>query len=340
MVAPAYTNGPWNFDANNDCSETATLDSKRHALWQTKESLVGFSAWSVVASSDSSTVKQIGDASPDLWTAWSDVVFGVGAHSWCILENSVTGEQLCLDAFSSNTQRVVVAYSPDGVYATDGTTSARPTATYELELATDSYDALGSASLDGIIVHAMMSNDSTCTRFVWHQKASTSYGDFVIILENLVNTPSQWSSTYKRGVYLHSNSVVLGTTNITKSPLLANWDNQMRVYMVDATPFAGWLLVWPTAECFGDFDTANAALPLMKQTDYQSLMGGYMISKIGIWRSGTSRSGSMGRLQDLYWANHSHDTYQTFGNPSGLKRWVKIGCLMMPWDGSEPLEVT
>ena len=80
MSVPALENGPWVFDVNNDCSESTTENCKRHVCWQTKESMVALSVWSVVASSDSSSVKNIGDASPDLWVAWANVISGTGAH--------------------------------------------------------------------------------------------------------------------------------------------------------------------------------------------------------------------------------------------------------------------
>ena len=341
MGAPALENGPWNFDVNNDCSETATLDSKRHACWQTKESLAGFSAWSVVASSDSSSVKNIGDASPDLWTAWSNVVFGVGAHSWIILENSVTGEQLCIDCNTADVQQVSILCSATGAFNTDGTTSARPTSSETRDIITaGSRDALGATTLDGIIVHAMISNDSKCTRFTWHQMGTTSNtGDFVVLLEEAVNTPSQWTGSFKRVVYTHGSNISLDTVNTGKSPKELELDltERMYAYLVDATPYAGWNGSRVTCECLGDLAN-SAAESIYGNAVYSAFLEGYSVQPIGLFRPYATRGGGIGRLQDVHWAHRAHDTYDTYDG-SGSREWIKIGCLLLPWNGTPPLEV-
>ena len=184
MTLPVLENGPWVFSVNHDCSESSALNSKRHALWQVKESLVSFDAWSVVASCDSSSVKNIGDGSPDLWTTWANVVFGSGANSWVILENSVTSEQILIHCKTTTVERFDLYYSATGAFNTDGTTTDSPTYTEGFWLAgASNLNAIGSSSINGIVVHAMTSADSKCTRFYLHQRYGTLSGGYLAVFE-------------------------------------------------------------------------------------------------------------------------------------------------------------
>lgn len=338
MSVPALDNGPWTFNVNNDCSEPVLNDTKRHSIWQLKECLKGFSAWSVIASSDSVSVKNIGDASPDLWSAWSNVV-GANpgtAHSWIILENSVTGEQICFDTRGTSYQTDVV-WSQSGAFNTDGSITNRPTASESQDLCVSS--TIVGSSGDGAVVHAMISNDDKCTRWSIHSRDNSSNGDWFGMLEEVVNTPSVWTGTFKRAG-LAIQSTALSTANTSKSPQAAIFGTTTaawRAYLADATPYEGWNTCNSTAECWGSF-SSDGGRPFFKNGNLQGWLGGFPVSAIGLYRTLIERGGSLGRFQDIYWAHEYHNTYDTYDGV-GSREWIKIGGFMLPWNGTQPLEV-
>jgi len=121
--------------------ETTLAAQFQSALFQLKEFLIeaGPGAWSVVASSDSST-----SGASDLWVTSANVVRGTGAHSWIALRSpegfqpgtsgTGTGDQsrvwLVLDARYANDHQAEISLhrtAPSG-----GSTTAAPTSANQL----------------------------------------------------------------------------------------------------------------------------------------------------------------------------------------------------------------
>lgn len=339
MTLPVLINGPWTFSVNHDCTETVANDTRKHALWQLKESLISFAAWSVVASSDSISVKNIGDASPDLWITWANVVGGTSAHAWVVLENSTTGEQVCLDVANPSYHNLNCIYSATGSFSTDGTTTTRPTDTESYVLYPITSYWFESAA-DGAIVHAMISADNKITRWYIHQRRGAAHGGWFIGLEEMKNPPAVWTSTHKRASFAAVASISsadLSTAQYPRASELSTSIPRWICYQKDSTPYEGWNLCSSTAECSGGLYN-NDGKPFYKNTVLQTWLGGYPVSPIGIYREDTLRGGSMGRIQDMYWGQESHFTYDTYDGV-GSKEWIKFGCFMVPWDGSTPLDV-
>jgi len=335
MANPSQTNGPWVFSVNNDCSEVAENDTIKHSMWQLKESLVSFSEWSVVASSDSSSVKNIGDGSPDLWTAWADLVWGNPgvAHSWIILENSVTGEQLCIDCNTGVYSWFEVVYSATGSFAVDGTTSDRPTDT-ESVIIKDRIRRTFDAGLDGAVVHAMISADGKCTRWCISQRDATYYGGWYVGLEELVETPTVWTSAHKRCVFVWDWDISVFNTPSGKDPRALYFDSdRWRCYLEDDTPYAGWDACYSTCECYNGFNV-NGGDAVYRNVNNLTWLGGYSAAPIGIYRVDAERGGSLGRLQDIYWAPYAQDTYDM--SDATKQDWIVFGCFMVPWNDTVP----
>lgn len=334
MAIPALINGPWVFDVNIDCSEASVADTCKHVWWQIKESLVAL-GWSVVASSDSVSVKNIGDADPDLWVSWSDVISASsGPHSWIIIESPITGEQVLFDRLVAFETRGNSRFSPNGTFNADGTTSAAPTYTFSLGLMSPGYDFIDTGA-DGAIVHVMTSNDGKCTRIFVHQKDGTGYGDAVILLEDPVNTPAAWTGSTKKASYYTAHSTVCSATNTLKSPTVAELSTITE-------PPGIWYAFFPSPlsapHATPTYEVFQGSPVFDNNVLHTGLAEGYPIGAIGLYGDHVF-GGGLGKFQDMYWAHGAHDTYDTYDG-TGAREWIKLGALLVPWNGSAPVEVS
>lgn len=337
MTIPALENGPWTFDVQNVCGEGESEEViAKEILLQIKNSMVALS-WSVVASCDSVSVKNIGDADPDLWVDVSDVVFSSsGDRSWIILENSITGEQFCINYTGSNYTYCYFRIAPDGTFNADGTTSGRPTTSGGTYLIVNgSVKTFISYPCDVAFVHIMMSADKKCTRIVIHYEAGSNSGSRVLLLDEVINTPAPWIGALKR-CYTQwvREAPAMSAVNTGKGPLIQDWEheNMWLCYLQDATPYSGYNYAYPTSEGYNGL-VSNASMPSKYSTYVTEFLDGYLCSQIGLFRDHADHGGGLGRLQDIYWAQDSHDTMDTYDS-GGSRQWVKFGCLMLPWDGS------
>lgn len=331
MGAPAHER-TWTFSLNHDESGASVNDTCKNAYFRIKSIIAGFSAWSVVASSNASSVKNIGDASPDLWSSTSDITFaGEGvAHSWVVLENSVTGVQICIDCIGATYTKVRILCSHDGSYNTDGTTTDRPTAGYDLFLVSHGFHFI-SPTTDGAVVHGMISDDNKSTRIIVHQRDGSNNGDSILFLEGIADPIASWEEQERMFCPRWQADVNLSTTNTLKDPRLSIYGSNFYVSPVNGL----WISVYPTSECYNAFG-GDAGTFIASIGQDQDWSGGYPVNPIGLYKAGY---GSMGRLRDLYFANTNHDTYDLY-DEAGSKDWIKIGCFLLPWDGSStPLEV-
>lgn len=345
MGLPTLENGPYVFNVNNRFTESNTTNKTLRGILECKNALVALggagSIWSVVASCDSTTVKNIGDASPDLWSELADIVGGSGAHSWCILENGTTGAQLCIDLSNSDERYVHWRYSYGGNFNADGTTSTRPTDSEGTDLKSVSYTTFSSGTgANTIVIHAMCSADHKTTRIFTHEKDSSgNNGGTALCIEEAVNTPSEWTATYKTVLVKFHDHITLSQTSYLKSPLIKEISDaeRMVVYMKTAEPYEAWNSVYATCECYGTLD-GGVATPIHELNVSLELQGGYPISPIGLYEAASgSNGGSWGRLRDIYFGQRLHDTLSTYPNDAS-RLWVKFGCFVVPWNGEQPLD--
>lgn len=341
MSVPALTNGPWTFSVNNDCTQGSYIDTQRCATLQVKTSLVSFSAWAVVASCDSVSVKNIGDGSPDLWADWATDLVNANAgiaHSWIILQNSTTGEQLCIDLNISTAGRFDVWYSATGSFNTDGTTTNRPTDTESVRMWLNTHNFMETAAR-GAMVHAMISADNKCTRFFVSTRYGSRSGAWFGCLEELYGTPAVWTSTHKRLLYIPSASIATADTPPSQDPKLSFLDGlKWWAYLKDASPYEGWNVAYSSCECYKGF-YANNGDPFFRIDRDQDWNGGYPCSPIGIFRESATRGGALGAMKDIYFGSYFHDMYSTYDGDTP-REWIKMGGLIVPWNGSIPAYIT
>ena len=328
----------WNYSVNHDATEGVFADMCKHAIYLLKEAIASFSQWSVVASSDSVAVKNIGDASPDLWTDWTtDIVNATGAHSWVVLENSVTGGQLCIDMLMSSVNLMDVVYSATGAFNADGTTNARPTDSESIYI----HDTLlyAPSATDGMVVNAMCSSDGKITRCYVHCLSGASRGGFFFGLEEMTGVPSQWTSAIPQAVLRTNVAVNTSTTPTQQSPRIAYFDSPSELnymYLEDSTPYEGWNLAYLTTECYHQWsgDQGNALCDVNVNMDWNE---GFPVSALGLFRVTSPRQGGMGAFQDIYAAPEAHQALTSYPDDASYQ-WVKWGAFFVPWNGTAPLE--
>lgn len=338
MGMPALERGPWSFYLNKAYHSEIVANVSRQVIFQLKDSIAYFSQWSVVASSDGTTFSNIGAGGDvDHWDDASDVV---GSKSWVILENSVTGEQLLIDAHNSNTEFCTLHWSVTGDFGTNGTATSPPTATEYVELLNG---ALSDSTLASMVMHAMCSADGKSTRILWAGRYSSDYGGNVLFLEELANPPDEWISTHKRC----ANFVSLwrdGDYPLTRGPVFSDYgegtQNDWDIYWKDAEPSEGHYIARANLPKTRFLDAGDVAMGTYDIQNNWRYLGedGFSASPISILRQNSEKGGGKGRLQDLYWAPPMLPSWTTVDS-TGSREWFKMGCFLVPWDGStKPLD--
>jgi len=329
----------WNFSVNHDVSEATLADTCKHGIFQMKEALISFAQWAGVASSNSSSVKNIGDGGDvDLWDAWAtDIVNGAGAHSWVVLENSVTGAQLCFDMLSASVNYIDIVYSATGAFNADGTTSARPTDSESIYIHDTKLWA--PSAMDGMVVNAMCSNDGKITRCYFHETDGASRGGLFFGLEEMAGVPSQWNSSIPQAVLREDVNVSVATSPTGQTPKVTSFDNtteQNYMYLEDDTPYEGWNLAYLTTECYHQW-SGDQGNPLYEVNSDMDWNDGFPITAMGLFRVTSPRQGGMGAFQDIYLAPEAHQSLTSYPDDASYQ-WVKWGCFFVPWNGTAPVE--
>jgi len=351
-MALTLENGPYIFNVNNLFVEGDSISKAKRMLLELKNGLVALGGagtiWTVVASCDAVSVKNIGDADPDLWEDLSDIVSGSGTnpHSWCIVENSTTGAQLLIEGHSiySIYAYCDIRYSPAGLFTDTGTTGVAPTATDANNVVTSDtgFTPVGSY-YNGFVLHIMTSADHKTTRFYWLERSMefAGMGGKMGLIEEVVNTPSQWISTNKVCVLYNNITPACNVSPSDEYPMIYHLDDMdWNVYLETATPYAGWIATRVTAECHeGVGSNTGQALPILHVKENLELDGGYPLSKIGLFRPNAGTyGGSYGRLRDIYWGPFYNYSMTTYPNDSSGD-WIQFAAFVMPWNGSKPVPV-
>ena len=110
----------------------------------------------------------------------------------------------------------------------------------------------------------------------------------------------------------------------------------MLAYVKNATS-EEWNYCYLSAECYNMNNGANGH-PISESNTYMDWAGGYPVSPVGVFKPSADWGGGRGRLQDFYLAPSDHDTYNTY-DATGVRSWIKIGGFLLPWNGTQPLEV-
>jgi hypothetical protein len=320
----------WSFNVNNYYDDATPDNVGQYVAYQIKVILASFDDWSVIASSNGTSHSNIGAGGDvDHWDSQSDVV---GGDSWVLLENSVTGEQFCLDMDAAAETSSAMYYSATGAFNADGTLTAPPTYSEGVEIFDSSHVE---TTVDSCVVSGMITSDGTCTRIFWETLDGTDSGGNIIIMDEVVSAPSEWTSTYKRCVYFLGPSTTAAAEK-SKAPRLVDADGQVWYCYLEDAGGSDWYSAYQTAECYSaTMAGGNIADPISSVTAAMGWITGSPASPMSLFRPDVDHGGNLGRLQDIYWAPEAHDSLDIYpGDGSG--DWIKIGCFIVPWDGSTP----
>lgn len=314
----------WLFNVNQSVGGTgAVLGDNQDCIFKIKNALkvLGSNPWVVWGSCDGQGGSTFGNG--DMVDRWhsadsSHVVWAAsGNHSWIVLLQSagMGGAQVCIDLFNANSNNLTLVFSPGGLFAA-GTATARPTASDELVLISNTYWGGSSGAYYTKGLHVMVSNDGQCTRVILC-RANICNGMW--IFEKAKNPVAAWTAPYFAGA--------VGNDTSTEVATYGNWNDGAR--------------------CVGRYGSASVS-HYMTSAFYGSATVGenqaypddntieWPINTIGL-ASGTSghRGGRKGEVFDLYWGATAPQIGATYPEDAS-KQFAQFGHLIFPWNGTTP----
>ena len=345
----------YEINANNTVTGDATIDAgtnahrdRRNLILNIKNALVvagtsdigpspggGITAWSHVQSSNATTTSTV--PGTDLWAALADINWDTGGntHSWIVLQQTgiAANFQVCFDLVQGNNSddggEMTVVVSESG-FATDGTTSARPTATDELVLR--NLEVWGSGAQNGgaktFIWHMWRTEDGEVTHVVIHYNDVT-LGFWTFCVPQ--NPSASWDGVpFVAAVQQGLNDDVTSATKIEDFYDTTN----IYTYRANRISTANSLNrtnIYFTADTFGSG-------PFVQElTVANQVTGEYALGDIGLVCLQSNFVGKMGTMFDLYWGQDPlgkpADTYPS----GGSKTWVQFQDIVFPWDGATPV---
>jgi len=308
------------------------IDAQR-TMFAIKQALTGgdgnitTAPWLVSRSSDSVTA----DGS-DNWGAYTNVVFNSAgiAHSWIVLKQPGTkGYEICIDCSNGTSANYFTMFwSPSGGFnagagGTDGTTTARPTASDEIAIfpflsATQRW--LGSLGAFNSKVHCVSSTDGDITT-VWVMIAT--HCAFFLRLEVVPDgdwTDNVWIRFGYNGAGQNQFNFDKFASVVSGYPWQWTWAQESGVTF----------RLYPSFEAIGTTETAltyiNSGIPDDKSGDY-------FMGPIGLWGDQSPYRGKRGNCTDIWWGQQNLNGSQ-YPDAGTLYQFVQIGDVILPWDSA------
>jgi len=299
-------------------AQGTALATNRRILRTIKNTLIGFGTlpWAVRYSCDSVTAGTAGDVT-DRWAADSNLVWASSgsAHSWMVLRQTgiATNFELCLSCenASASGSNMTIVVSPTAAF-TGGSTTARPTATDEIALISNSaWGAVGSSDANAKI-QVMQSTDGQVTRVIVHVGGvARTYWAFTKPATNI----SGWTNPAVSLALGSASSNVITYTNLSST---ANGKGR-----VGSTTVSFYM----TGEGF------NGSMLGQNLNFAGDISGNYPIAPIGYASLTTSNRDRYGTASDLWWGADTVAEGTTYPNDA-TRLFAQFGVLIFPWDAS------
>lgn len=340
MPAPALDK-TYDFDVQNTHTATASaLLDHQTVLLALKDSLkaTGTVPWVVKGSHDGAGVLGNND-DVDRWAATSDVVFASsGNRSWIVVQQSAinTNTQVCFfcNSTQSDGRGLEVVFSPvAGFFAanggTDGTATARPTATDEVVLLDSSYGngvwLDDQTTAQDYYWHVMTSTDGEVT--FWAVCRNNQLSNFFMCMKPK-NPHADWSDPAVacfRGADGGG-----GSTNPSGYATLN--DNE-----AVKTNISGVGAV--DIRCTTEMAVSSM---LGQQTTQTNINGEWPLAAIGMRGVTTGARGHLGILYDMRFTSTARpdgSTYPGAGDAVPESTWAGFGNVALPWNTDTPVLV-
>lgn len=343
MTAPTPAK-TWEFAINGTAAGADGDAMRADLLLAIKDSLVDngtfTTPWVVDYSCDSATAGTAGDE-VDHWAANSDVVWDSSgsAHSWVVLRQTDyfgTGTHLYLLLDCS--QNSSLEYSAAlGVYCsrvgfTGGSTTARPTATDELEVlaastvaSSSNWQGDNSNAETSKRYHVLGSDDGEEWRILF---CVAGYCVAMWAIGKPQDPPSGWANPYFAMVWGQETA----SADVTTYQYLTTNGTPI-VRMTDATAgdFAG------TFTCPAARSTSNQLMPIICAANHFDSSRGMW--PVGIYcHTDVAAPGYHGPVADIWYGHGADSTGDTA--PAAQQDFALFGDVWLPWDGSSAVGVS
>jgi hypothetical protein len=313
----------WQFTINFGPILNATsLLTSQATLYQVKAAMIGFASnpWTVSGSSNSSTS---GMDATDRWVTSANLVWAAGAHSWIVLRQAgiATKFEVCFDLNSGSDTLMTVVVSPAAGFGTanggtNGTTSARPTATDETVVRnTTDWMTGGSHLLHW--VHVMQSSDGQCTRVLL---CTSNAPHTLMIFDRVKNPVSGWTGTT---AFFGLGCLGTAGNHITYAQYL---DAKTNINFRHSSTNGQFYLVTP-GYISAAIGRANQGLVP------HDITREWPLTPMTLYSDSTSLRGLWGTVYDLYWGSTSQNSMTSYEASGVSHSWAQFGEMVFPWDG-------
>ena len=327
MIFSTVKGAPYRFSLNNKWVTGGwTGESYQKWLWCLKELIVRL-GWRVIASSDGTSVKNVGDADPDLWIDKSKILYGTTWNnpcSWIIFRDDYTDMALCINCKYENFRW----WWYYGEIESNGTTVAAPGGLNipgNLDVNTAMFDVNG---LNDGAWHGMVPVDRKGITLISQIRAyDTRTYSYIITLNPLTSIPSKAESCWYASGDPGSTTTDDGGPPFTKvlqsiehRVLCRKADGEyIQTDPIELTTFFNEDLSGPavasyTAACSLENDK-YLTLPI-GTFDYENLWGHF------------------GYLRDIWFGQYINPTGTL--HQIGKNRYMQFGAWLVPWN-NEPL---
>jgi len=307
----------WQYAVNQLISAANWNENGRVTILAIKNSMVGFASnpWVPWGSSNESGLFGNNDG-VDRWTTTADIGSG---NRWIVLENLVTGMQVCFYMYNgTGTGYVRIFVSPLGGFGapasggtgTDGAAATPPTAA-------DQWTAFNGAFTHSTTLtfklHVMHSSDGECTRVV---TTTSSICGLLWLFDAPSNPITPWTTPMAVCTGNGSSSATTYAALNDVAPMITRiGSDNIGMYVTCEGATSQMVGEWLTSQ---DDDT-----------------GEWPIMPMGLLSTTGSHRGRKGSVYDLWWGSTAVAVGTAF--PDDLTyQFVQLGHVIFPWNGVAP----
>lgn len=301
------------------------LTNARQVMRQIKNALIGFGTlpWTVQGSSDAVAA---GMDATDRWDSDSDLTWSTTTRSWIVLRNTGMSAkfEMCIDLNGSTLNSASIIISPSAGFGTtnggtDGSITARPTATDEVVILSQgtwfdspntdaSYRVHAQKSTDGEVTRIIVTINQVCILFATIEKPKNPIGQWT----------SQWVAAWRGSGAATTSAARYGDWN----------DTSVRLFFKPSGSLPSGNLFMATTFTIGASIGERAAGQVP-----HDILNTRTLTPITLGSETAGLRGLWGELFDIYWGDSAMQKATQFdASPSRL--WTFFQDLVIPWDGT------